>query len=94
MLSRSGRKALASGKAQRCLATAAERIGDRKVRRSPVLDVADPVQVAMSLFEQDQYINYQRIEDNLAVVRQRLNRKLTLSEKILYGCADGVGTSR
>jgi len=74
MLSRSGRKALASGKAKRCLATAAERIGDRKV--------------AMSLFEQDKYINYQRIEDNLAVVRSRLNRKLTLSEKILYGHLD------
>ncbi|GAA5922482.1 hypothetical protein JCM1841_004925 [Sporobolomyces salmonicolor] len=44
--------------------------------------------VAMSKFDQDSYINYQRIEDNLAVVRQRLNRPLTLSEKILYGHLD------
>jgi aconitate hydratase len=41
----------------RSLATPAFRIGDKKV--------------AMSIFEQDKYINYQRIEDNLAVVRQR-----------------------
>lgn len=53
------------------MATTAPRIGDTKV--------------AMSLMEKDSYINYQRIEDNLAVVRKRLNRPLTLSEKILYG---------
>jgi hypothetical protein len=39
------------------MATAAPRIGDTKV--------------AMSLLEKDSYINYQRIEDNLAVVRKR-----------------------
>lgn len=39
------------------MATAAPRIGDTKV--------------AMSLFEKDAFINYQRIEDNLAVVRDR-----------------------
>ena len=39
------------------LATAAPRIGDTKV--------------AMSLLEKDSYINYQRIEDTLAVVRDR-----------------------
>lgn len=36
----------------------AARIGDTKV--------------SMSNFEQDKYINYQRIEDNLQVVRKRL----------------------
>ena len=41
----------------RSLATPASNIGATKV--------------AMSLFEQDKFINYQRIEDNLAVVRQR-----------------------
>jgi aconitate hydratase len=79
-------------KQARAFATAADRIGDTKV--------------AMSLLEQDRYINYQRIEDNLVVVRQRcasvqsvigvtgadastrLNRPLTLSEKILYGHLD------
>jgi aconitate hydratase len=39
------------------MATAAQRIGE--------------IKVAMSLLEKDSYINYQRIEDNLAVVRQR-----------------------
>ncbi|KAM0745889.1 mitochondrial aconitate hydratase [Meredithblackwellia eburnea MCA 4105] len=58
----------------RSLATPASNIGATKV--------------AMSLFEKDKFINYQRIEDNLAVVRQRLNRKLTLSEKVLYGHLD------
>ncbi|OZJ02177.1 Aconitate hydratase, mitochondrial [Bifiguratus adelaidae] len=44
--------------------------------------------VLMSNLEKDKYINYQRIEDNLAVVRRRLNRPLTLSEKIVYGHLD------
>ena len=40
------------------MATAVPRIGDTKVE--------------MSLLEKGKYINYQRIEDNLAVVRSRL----------------------
>ncbi|CCA72699.1 probable aconitase [Serendipita indica DSM 11827] len=59
---------------RRLMATAAPRIGDTKVQ--------------MSLLEPGKYINYQRIEDNLAIVRKRLNRPLTLSEKILYGHLD------
>jgi aconitate hydratase len=39
------------------MATAVPRIGDTKV--------------PMSLFEKDAYINYQRIEDNLAIIRER-----------------------
>ena len=39
------------------MATAAPRIGDTKV--------------AMSLLEKDKYINYQRIEENMAIVRNR-----------------------
>jgi aconitate hydratase len=41
----------------RGMATAAPRIGDKKVPMSPL--------------EQGNYVNYQRIEDNLTVVRQR-----------------------
>ncbi|CAJ0756094.1 87_t:CDS:2 [Entrophospora sp. SA101] len=41
--------------------------------------------VAMSNFEPNRYINYQRMQDHLAIVKNRLNRPLTLSEKILYG---------
>lgn len=54
------RTALARRTLQRAtagMATAAARIGDQKV--------------AMSLLEPNAYINYQRIEDNLAIVRQR-----------------------
>ncbi|GAA6000243.1 hypothetical protein JCM10207_007922 [Rhodosporidiobolus poonsookiae] len=58
----------------RSLATPASSIGATKV--------------AMSKFDPNSFINYQRIEDNLAVVRQRLNRPLTLSEKVLYGHLD------
>ena len=43
--------------ATRSLATATSQIGATKV--------------AMSIFEKDKFINYQRIEDNLVVVRQR-----------------------
>ena len=39
------------------MATVTPRIGDKKV--------------PMSLLEKDAYINYQRIEDNLAIVRER-----------------------
>ncbi|EPS98054.1 hypothetical protein FOMPIDRAFT_1051810 [Fomitopsis schrenkii] len=57
------------------MATVAEgKIGDKKV--------------AMSLLEPNAYINYQRIEDNLAIVRERLKRPLTMSEKIVYGHLD------
>jgi aconitate hydratase len=44
-------------------ATAAPRIGDTKV--------------PMSRLESGKYINYQRIEDNLAIVRQRYVNRLT-----------------
>ncbi|KAG1467345.1 hypothetical protein G6F56_004465 [Rhizopus delemar] len=44
--------------------------------------------VSMSNLEKEKYINYQRIEDNLEIVRKRLNRSLTLSEKVVYGHLD------
>ncbi|CAK5262265.1 unnamed protein product [Mycena citricolor] len=77
MLNFSNRPAAAMRALQRMaagMATAAPRIGDTKV--------------AMSLLEKGAFINYQRIEDNLAIVRERLRRPLTLSEKILYGHLD------
>ncbi|EPX71453.1 aconitate hydratase [Schizosaccharomyces octosporus yFS286] len=45
-------------------------------------------QVSMSNFEKNKFINYQRIQDNLEVVKKRLQRPLTYSEKILYGHLD------
>ena len=49
--------ALARRAATRGMASAAPRIGDTKVRMSPL--------------EDGNFINYQRIEDNLAIVRKR-----------------------
>lgn len=60
MLNLSNRTAKAVKAIQRAakgMATAAHRIGDTKV--------------PMSLLEKGAYINYQRIEDNLAIVRGR-----------------------
>jgi aconitate hydratase len=73
MFGNTSRNGLARG-LRRLMATQAPSIGETKV--------------AMSLLEKGSYINYQRIEDNLAIVRSRLNRPLTLSEKILYGHLD------
>jgi aconitate hydratase len=48
---------LAAQPLRRRMATAAPKIGDTKVQ--------------MSIHEPGRYINYQRIEDNLAIVRKR-----------------------
>lgn len=39
----------------------------------------------MSNFDKQHFINYQKLVDNLSIVRKKLNRPLTLSEKIVYG---------
>ncbi|CAI2176410.1 19480_t:CDS:2 [Funneliformis geosporum] len=44
--------------------------------------------IKISNFEQDKYINYQRIQDNLAIVKNRLNKPLTLAEKVVYSHLD------
>lgn len=44
--------------------------------------------VAISKFEPDNYLPYDKLQQNLQVVRKRLNRPLTLSEKILYSHLD------
>ncbi|KAJ3308304.1 Aconitate hydratase mitochondrial [Blyttiomyces sp. JEL0837] len=44
--------------------------------------------VKMSNLESDKFINYQRIEDNLKIVRDRLGHPLTLAEKVVYGHLD------
>ncbi|KAI9205011.1 aconitase family-domain-containing protein [Polychytrium aggregatum] len=45
-------------------------------------------QVPISNLEKGQYINYQRIENNLKIVKDRLQHPLTLAEKIVYGHLD------
>lgn len=44
--------------------------------------------VAMSHFEPSEYIRYDLLEKNINIVCKRLNRPLTLSEKIVYGHLD------
>lgn len=44
--------------------------------------------VALSRFDQDVYLPYEKLQKNIEIVKKRLNRPLTLSEKILYGHLD------
>uniref|UniRef100_A0AAQ5ZSK2 Aconitate hydratase, mitochondrial n=1 Tax=Amphiprion ocellaris TaxID=80972 RepID=A0AAQ5ZSK2_AMPOC len=44
--------------------------------------------VSMSRFEPSSFINYEKLQSNVDIVRKRLNRPLTLSEKIVYGHLD------
>ncbi|MBN3293112.1 ACON protein, partial [Polypterus senegalus] len=44
--------------------------------------------VAMSRFEPNNFLNYEKLQKNIEIVRKRLNRPLTLSEKIVYGHLD------
>lgn len=41
--------------------------------------------VCLSNFDQDVYLDYSKYQEVLKIVRDRLQRPLTLSEKILYG---------
>lgn len=49
---------------------------------------AAAAKVALSRFDQDVYLPYEKLQKNLEIVKKRLNRPLTLSEKILYGHLD------
>lgn len=44
--------------------------------------------VAMSKFDQNSPVPYEKLVKNLDIVRSRLNRPLTLSEKVLYSHLD------
>ncbi|CAG5121765.1 unnamed protein product [Candidula unifasciata] len=44
--------------------------------------------VPMSRFETDRYVDYDKLQHNVKIVKNRLGRPLTLSEKILYGHLD------
>lgn len=54
------------------------------------LHVSGPafVNVSMSKFEPEKYLPYEKIQANVEIVKKRLNRPLTLSEKIVYGHLD------
>ena len=42
----------------------------------------------MSKFEPDRLLPYDKLSSNLNIIKKRLNRPLTLSEKILYSHID------
>lgn len=44
--------------------------------------------VAVSHFEPNDYVNYETLQKKIDIVRKRLDRPLTLSEKIVYGHLD------
>ncbi|PVU99723.1 hypothetical protein BB559_000445 [Furculomyces boomerangus] len=67
--------------AQKPFVTAAKTLAQRSMSTAPQ-------GVAMSRLEPKKFINYSWIGDNISTVRNRLNRPLTLSEKIVYGHLD------
>jgi aconitate hydratase len=46
------------------------------------------MQVRQNNWEENNFINYKKMSENLAIVRSRLNRPLTFAEKILYSHLD------
>lgn len=49
---------------------------------------AAAAKVAMSKFDSDAILPYEKLQKNLEVVKKRLGRPLTLSEKVLYSHID------
>ncbi|KAF2660611.1 aconitate hydratase [Lophiostoma macrostomum CBS 122681] len=66
------------------------RLGQSLGRRqlATVSDAPLSRKVEMTNWEKGHYINYQKMSENLNIVRQRLNRPLTYAEKILYSHLD------
>ncbi|XP_061702763.1 aconitate hydratase, mitochondrial-like [Syngnathoides biaculeatus] len=60
--------------------------GGRRLHVSAALSAQ--AKVAMSRFEPGSSIKYERMHENINIVRKRLNKPLTLSEKIVYGHLD------
>lgn len=50
--------------------------------------MAAAAQIAVSKFEPDRYLPYEKLDKNLQIIKKRLNRPLTLSEKVLYSHID------
>ncbi|MCJ1319713.1 Aconitate hydratase mitochondrial [Xylographa vitiligo] len=68
--------------------TSGLRVSTRTRTLATVTDAPLDKKVEMSNWEKGNYINYKKMSENLAVVRSRLNRPLTYSEKILYSHLD------
>ncbi|EFY92410.1 Aconitate hydratase mitochondrial, variant 2 [Metarhizium acridum] len=57
-------------------------------RMATVSDFSLDKKVRQNIWEDNTFINYKKMSENLAVVRSRLNRPLTYAEKILYSHLD------
>ncbi|PVI07726.1 aconitate hydratase-like protein [Periconia macrospinosa] len=67
------------------------RLGQNLIQRRQLATISDaPLskKVEMTNWEKGHYINYQKMSENLGIVRNRLNRPLTFAEKILYSHLD------
>ncbi|CAI6338513.1 unnamed protein product [Periconia digitata] len=67
------------------------RLGQNLVQRRQLATISDaPLskKVEMTNWEKGHFINYQKMSENLGIVRNRLNRPLTFAEKILYSHLD------
>uniref|UniRef100_W5L813 Aconitase 2 n=1 Tax=Astyanax mexicanus TaxID=7994 RepID=W5L813_ASTMX len=72
-----------------CLTTSRIYMGQTGARRLHVSVVLNAkAKVAMSRFETGSAVNYEKLLNNINIVRKRLNRPLTLAEKIVYGHLD------
>ncbi|XP_061495260.1 aconitate hydratase, mitochondrial isoform X1 [Rhineura floridana] len=60
--------------------------GVRRYHVTPFL--CQRAKVAMSQFEPNEYVHYEKLGKNINIIRKRLDRPLTLSEKIVYGHLD------
>ncbi|CAH0394457.1 unnamed protein product [Bemisia tabaci] len=65
---------------------AAVEIQQRCFHVSPLVSAA--AKVAMSKFDTETFLPYEKLESNINIVKKRLNRPLTLSEKVLYSHLD------
>ncbi|KAK2150136.1 hypothetical protein LSH36_421g01010 [Paralvinella palmiformis] len=59
-----------------------------QVRQIHITRISAAAQVAMSKLEPDNHLPYNKLIDVLSVIKNRLSRPLTLSEKILYSHID------
>ncbi|KAM7196308.1 Aconitase family (aconitate hydratase) domain containing protein [Rhypophila sp. PSN 637] len=57
-------------------------------RMATVSDSSLDKKVRQNIHEVNSFVNYKKMAENLAIVRSRLNRPLTLAEKILYSHLD------
>lgn len=62
--------------------------GEQLIRNNGLHTTTRVAAVAMSKFDANSEMPYEKLVKNLDVVRSRLNRPLTLSEKVLYSHLD------